>query len=1101
MVGSENQERIVLSDVAKMIFKDLYCFSGETIDECFRRVAKEYAKTDEDFENVYNLMKNNVLRGNTPVFFNAGTKHKIFSACYVVGIEDSMNSIYDVANVARKIFQHGSGIGIPIGNLREKDANIFEGNKNDSPMGKSSGPISFMQLFDAVGATTKSGGRARRAAIMCVMPVWHPDIMDFIGCKEVDGKFSNMNISVAITDKFMRSFKDNIPYELKSPSDGETVREMNARQIWDNIIDMAWKTGDPGIIFIDTMNKYNTLQKIMIIQATNPSLRAGTKILTENGIFPIEQLENKRFNIINQNSEYSPAECFLSGKDKELYEMTLEGNKKYYATAEHKWPVFVNGKYEKTETSNLKIGDNLPIAKITSLNYGHIGSYEDGFVVGWNLGDGWITDRTDNSKRQYGFIFSDDDINNGTYFKIENYLSTISGNRYNNITTRNGCIEINTSCKKIDENFKLFGVGKKSDGLPNKIWTELSEDFRKGLIDALFSSDGYVDLKGDRVIFVTSHEKLANDVFDLLGFYGIKTRLSTSSSTSKFPNGKDYNKTYTRYNVSFSGTSVFHFREIFNLSNKRKNELLWKLPKSKERLDQSHVRIKNIIKTDLKENVWDIRVYDDTHTFKISHAITGNCGEQPLGPYLACNISSINVHKFCKDGEFDFDGLYSQSYDVMNYMDNLIDVMEFPDERFKVNVMKYRPIGIGLMGLSDAMFELDIPYDSQEGKVFAGQIMKTINTACIEASADRARELGTFEKYDLVKDDVIRILAEHTDNNEYVMDKVRKYGVRNSQFTTAAPTGTTALSCDCSYGIEPSFGLIFQKTLIETGETVTIVNPIFKRRFENEAWYTPDLVEKIVANKGSLKGIRGIPKEVRDVFVVAHDIKYKDRIDVQAELQKYCSTGISSTLNLPSTATRDEVSELYRYAYQKGLKGVTIYRDGSKKSQPISFTRDKTQVQSNFVRPNVLKANVHTLETGNGKLYITVSTHNGRPVEIFMSMGKSGQFLNNFSEALGRAISIALQHGVPVESISKTLMGINSDRPIWARFEDNDKKPTQILSIPDGIAKLLQRYYTDDIVEEDIDGERELCTKCGTYSVIFMEGCKICQNCGLSACS
>jgi ribonucleoside-diphosphate reductase alpha chain len=564
----------------------------------------------------------------------------------------------------------------------------------------------------------------------------------------VDGKLSNMNISVAITDKFMRAFKDNIPYELKSPSDGEPVSEINARQIWDNIIDMAWKTGDPGIIFIDTMNKYNTLQKIMLIQATNP------------------------------------------------------------------------------------------------------------------------------------------------------------------------------------------------------------------------------------------------------------------------------------------------------------------------------------------------------------------CGEQPLGPYLACNLSSININEFCVNKQFNFDMLYKTSYDIMNYMDNLIDVMEFPDERFKVNVMKYRPVGIGLMGLADTMFELDIPYDSVEGRTFAGEVMKTITTACIEASADRAKEFGSFERYEDVKDDVLRILAEHTDNNEFVMNKVRKYGVRNSQFTTAAPTGTTALSCDCSYGIEPSFGLIFQKTLVETGETVTIVNPIFKNRFENEAWYTPDLVEKIIANKGSLKGIRGIPKEVRDVFVVAHDIKFKDRIDLQSELQKYCSTGISSTLNLPSTTTRDEVSELYRYAYQKGLKGVTIYRDGSKKSQPITFTKDKTQVQSNFVRPNVLKANVHTLETGNGKLYITISTHNGKPVEIFMSMGKSGQIFNVFSEALGRSISIALQHGVPIESIIKTMIGINSDRPTWARFEENDRKPMQILSIPDGIAKLLQRYYTKDGLDEEvIDGTRDLCPKCGTYSVIFMEGCKICQNCNLSECS
>jgi ribonucleoside-diphosphate reductase alpha chain len=325
----------------------------------------------------------------------------------------------------------------------------------------------------------------------------------------------------------------------------------------------------------------------------------------------------------------------------------------------------------------------------------------------------------------------------------------------------------------------------------------------------------------------------------------------------------------------------------------------------------------------------------------------------------------------------------------MTLMDNLIDKMEFPDDRFKTNVMKYRPVGVGFMGLSDCLYDMDIPYDSNEARLFASECMKTITTACVEASADMAREKGPFGDYDIVKDDVVEILKELTGNNEKVMVKVHKYGVRNSQHTTVAPTGTTALSCDCSYGIEPCFGLVFTKTLSESGDKYVFVNPTFKKKYENEAWFTKDILEKIEQNNGSLKGIRGVPKEVRDVFVVAHDIKSKDRIDIQAACQKYCSTAISSTCNLPATTTRDDISDLYRYAYQKGLKGITIYRDGSKKSQPISFTKDKKQVQSNYERPSKLQAAVHTLDTGNGKLYVTISSHSGRPVEVFMSMGKS----------------------------------------------------------------------------------------------------------------
>lgn len=476
--------------------------------------------------------------------------------------------------------------------------------------------------------------------------------------------------------------------------------------------------------------------------------------------------------------------------------------------------------------------------------------------------------------------------------------------------------------------------------------------------------------------------------------------------------------------------------------------------------------------------------------------------EQPLIPFTACNLSSINVHKFCREqGDYDFQSLYQTAYDITRLMDNIIDNMDFPDDRFKVNVLKYRPIGVGIMGLADALFEVGVAYDSKEGQSFAAEIMKTVTTACLECSADLAREKGRFSNYELVEDDVLEIISQLIDNKE-VIEKVKKYGLRNVQHTTIAPTGSIALSCDCSYGMEPAFGLVFQKTLIESGDTYTLVNPIFQKKFENESWYTSDILEKIIQNGGSLKGIRGIPKEVRDVFVVAHDIKPKDRIDMQSSLQKHVSTAISSTTNLPNTATRDEVSEIYRYAYTKGLKGVTIFRDGSKKSQPISFSnKEKTEVSSNFSRPSKLQANVHVIETGNGKMYVTVSTHNGRPVEIFLSMGKSGQVFNTFTEALGRTVSISLQHGVPLESIIKTMEGINSDRPNWFRFEETDKKPTQILSIPDAIAQLLKRYYMVGTNVEDLSQvSGELCSKCGKHTVLKTEGCSVCSSCGDSKC-
>ena len=272
-----------LSKNALKIFETLYSLTGETINETFERVSKEFSTNEEEHKLAYDLLYNNIWRPNTPVWLNAGTKHKVFSACYVGSLEDSMDSIYNTANIARKIFQYGAGIGIPIGNLREKEAYIYEGEKEKPPEGKSSGPITFMKLYDAVGETTKSGGRVRRAAILCGMPIWHPNIMDFISCKEIDGRLANMNISVNITDKFMESLKDNIPFVLVSPYDGKEIEKIDPQEVWDKISFMSWKTAEPGVLFIDTIQKFNILKKHILIESPNPCVTGDTLVTVKSG--------------------------------------------------------------------------------------------------------------------------------------------------------------------------------------------------------------------------------------------------------------------------------------------------------------------------------------------------------------------------------------------------------------------------------------------------------------------------------------------------------------------------------------------------------------------------------------------------------------------------------------------------------------------------------------------------------------------------------------------------------------------------------------------------------------------------------------------------
>ncbi|MFA5025684.1 MAG: adenosylcobalamin-dependent ribonucleoside-diphosphate reductase [Candidatus Shapirobacteria bacterium] len=744
-----------LSENALNIFKMLYSKNGETPEDTFRRAARCVSKNQEEEDLAVQLQVDNIVRFNTPLYFNAGGKINLFSACWVVTLEDSMNGIYTIANIARKIFSYGSGIGIPIGNLREKDAPIFDGDSTTIPCGQSSGPITFMKLYDAVAATTKSGGRARRAAILCAMQIWHPDILEFIQAKEIDGTLSNMNLSVTITDKFMQCLEDNIPFPLHTPYDGSFIKNEDPRVIWDTICKQAHKTGDPGVIFIDTVNKFNPLKKKILIETTNV------------------------------------------------------------------------------------------------------------------------------------------------------------------------------------------------------------------------------------------------------------------------------------------------------------------------------------------------------------------CGEQPLRAYEGCALAMINVAKFVKeDMTYDWDGLFETARNLTTFMNNMINIMDFPDEKFREQSVKYKPIGIGPAGLSDAMFLLGLRYNGKDGKDFAAEVMRTITHGSIRKSIELAKELGPFHQYDEVKDDTVPILESLIKIDDYDEEVINtlmmldEYGIHNVQHTTCMPTGTTAISCDVSYGIEPCFGLVYEKNLM-TGKTMKMINPIFEQKYKNESWFTNDLIEKIFANGGSLKNIRGVPKEVKEVFVTAHDIKPKDRIEMQSAIAKHCSTAISSTVNLPSTAAVEEISEIYKLAYDLGLKGVTVYRDGCKKNQPVTFKKEGLEVVSNFERPSKLNSIKHCIQLADGKLYVDVVKHEGRVVEIWFDYGKSGQEINGLLEALGKSLSTGVQHGVPTDAYIKQFKGIRGESPIWFKFEDFDKKPVQLHSIPDALAKLLERYYKNDetVYNESSGFETETCPKCQNNSVMNIEGCKTCNSCGYSRCS
>ncbi|MCX7881725.1 MAG: adenosylcobalamin-dependent ribonucleoside-diphosphate reductase [Brevinematales bacterium] len=508
---------------------------------------------------------------------------------------------------------------------------------------------------------------------------------------------------------------------------------------------------------------------------------------------------------------------------------------------------------------------------------------------------------------------------------------------------------------------------------------------------------------------------------------------------------------------------------------------------------------------------------------------TNPCGEQSLHNYTSCNLGSLNLLRFVKGSHFDWEEYRQAIAFATRALDNVIDVAAFPTEEFRVNTLKIRPIGLGFTGLAETLFRLRLSYASEEGRKFASAVAREMTQQAIRTSIELAKEKGCFPLFEENKEALVRVATSYFDTEEEkkeIASAIRSYGIRNSNWTTLAPTGTISLILDSyTYSLEPQFALAYHKNLIDGGKLV-YVDPAFRDAVGNDQ----RIIEKVIENGGSCHGVEGVSQELQSIFVVAHDISYEDRIKMQAALQRYISNSISSTINLPSSTTVEEIEAIYMQAWESGLKGITIYRDGCKSFQPMTTTKKSSspvilaESRPRWKRPKALRGEIIKTKTGSGTLYTSVGLDDrGWPVELFINISKHGSEVSAFSEALGRVISIALQNGVNPLDIADTLIGITGDSIAW----DNGKV---IKSVPDAIGKILKEYadrilskaqegllfdefqgesgsqgssHQDTLAEtrdkEELPGAL-VCPKCGEKSLVKSEDCVNCLSCGYSKC-
>ena len=1001
----------------------------ETPQQLFQRVAANIASAESFFnpsisddelfdigEKFYKMMASLEFLPNSPTLMNAGGVLQQLSGCFVLPVGDSMEEIFEAIKNTALVHKSGGGTGFNFSHLRPKGDNI------KSTQGASSGPLSFMSVFNAATDVIKQGGK-RRGANMGILNVDHPDILEFITAKSEEGVLNNFNISVALTDEFMEAVKKKKKYNLINPRDGQISGQLDANMVFDLIVDYAWKNGEPGVIFIDRINRDNPTPKLGEIESTNPCVLGDTLVAMADGrnYVPIKQLAKEKKDV--------PVYCYGNGKiqirmgrnprktrtNVPVWKVTLDDGSYIIATEDHK---FINRNGKQIKLKDLKINTSLmPFNKFqykaakkncvywgVTQNNGKRARAEHRMIAEFYSGK--IIKKY---PKEVVHHINFDGLDNN--FKNLEIMSQSDHDRLHQTDEKN--IMRGKWWQKLSEQEKDIYRKKMSrlkTGKGNGMFGRKHSALTKELIGSL--TRAYFENPKNK----NKHSKL------ILAIYNerpeIKEKISKSKTIYPYINSKcltcgkkivfKENRKRQFCSVSCRISYVNKIRNTENIIKTKKNNRdklrknLYKLgikfikekgnipsysefkkyvggfgypgdirstfgnySNFKENLTMHNHKIKSIKFYDY-EDVYNITV-DEFHTVayitrpkaktKLSKKplmtgiVSRQCGEQPLLPFESCNLGSINLSKMIKkktarskNWEIDWNKLEQTIINAVHFLDNVIEVNRYPLPEIEKLTRGNRKIGLGVMGFTDMLIRLRIPYNSRKALMVGKSVMKFIQEEGRKASVGLAEQRGVFPN---LKDSIY---------NEKNMPKVR-----NATITTIAPTGTIGIIAGASSAIEPLFAVAYTRKHVLGDQELVEVNSIFEEIVKERGFWSKKLIEEI-SRKGSIQDIKEIPADLKKIFVTALDIKPEDHIKMQAAFQKYVDNATSKTINFPYSASEDDIRKAYLMSYDLGCKGVTFYRNESRKQQVLNIKgkeqgslpkADKKMVKEKDVSPEL----------------------------------------------------------------------------------------------------------------------------------------------------
>ena len=476
---------------------------------------------------------------------------------------------------------------------------------------------------------------------------------------------------------------------------------------------------------------------------------------------------------------------------------------------------------------------------------------------------------------------------------------------------------------------------------------------------------------------------------------------------------------------------------------------------------------------------------------------TNPCGEQPLLPFESCNLGSVNLARMVVHTSdkpcIDYDKLAQTIRQAARFLDDVIEVNQFPLPEIENMTKTTRKIGLGVMGFADMLIQLRIAYDSEQGLATAEEIARFISEEADKASMELGQERGVFPAF-----------------KGSVYDRPDGPRFRNASRTTIAPTGSLSIIANCSSGIEPLFALSYVRHILE-GEEFVEVNPYFEQAAKKGGFYSAELMKQLAEGK-RLRDLEAVPEDIKTVFVTSHDISPEWHVRMQAAFQKFTDSAVSKTVNFPHEAKPEDVAKVYLMAHRERLKGITIYRDRSRASQVLTIGEGDKKTEGPAPsrtdvklaprrRPKVTRGVTERVNTGCGYIYVTVNFDSRGISEVFSALGKAGGCAAAQLEAISRLTSLALRSGIDTDSIVKHLRGIRCPSIAWEQGH-------AVLSCADAIASVLAKYIRDKTADnppvaassqELIKSWAGQCPDCGG-PLIYQEGCNICIACGFTKC-